>query len=120
VNHPEGALDLLAADGRRLRWTVVGISLFESESEMARMEALKFLEVNSAKEDLEAFQIVASRDPFEAEPAPRYFDIPGADRELEDKPRARIFPLRFLAEHALGMHAGQTITGPRSPILGIP
>jgi hypothetical protein len=94
--------------------------LLESESEMARMEALKFLEVNSAKEDLEAFQLVASRDPFEAEPAPRYFDIPGADRELEDKPRARIFPLRFLAEHALGMHAGQTITGPRSPILGIP
>jgi hypothetical protein len=32
LNHPEGALDLLAADGRRLRWTVVGISLFDAAS----------------------------------------------------------------------------------------
>jgi hypothetical protein len=85
--------------------------LLESESEMARMEALKFLEVNPAKEDLEAFQVVATQDPFETEPAPRYFDMPGADLSLEDKPRARIFPLRFQAEHALGMHAGKLPRG---------
>ena len=79
---------------------------------MARMEALKFLEVNPAKEDLEAFQIVASRDPFEAQPTFRYFEMPGADRELEDKPRARIFPLRFLAEQALAKHADRAAAGP--------
>ncbi len=79
---------------------------------MARMEALKFLEVNPAKEDLEAFQIVASRDPFEAQPTFRYFEMPGADRELEDKPRARIFPLRFLAEQALAKHADPAAAGP--------
>ena len=56
--------------------------------------------------------MVASRDPFEAEPTSRYFEMPGADRELEDKPRARIFPLRFLAEHALGMHADRAAAGP--------
>jgi hypothetical protein len=47
--------------------------LLESESEMARLQALKLLEVNPTTEDLEAFQVVASRDPFEAEPTFQYF-----------------------------------------------
>jgi hypothetical protein len=86
--------------------------LLESESEMARMEALKFLQVNPAREDLEAFRIVATRDPFETEPTFRYFEMPGADRELEAKPRARIFPFRFLAEQALAKYTNRAGAGP--------
>jgi hypothetical protein len=74
-----------------------------SASVPARCTALDVLMRNPQGEDIAAVRWVAEHDSFKTPAMSGYFNMPGSDRNLRDKPDSQreVYMLRFLAAHEL-------------------
>lgn len=89
--------------------------LTNSPNLTARFSAMSFLSWRPQQCDRAALDWVAKHDPFKSRPSPRYFMMPDADRSLENRYDAMIFPLRILAEQSLRVLDARTNPPPTGP-----
>lgn len=89
--------------------------LTNSPNLTARFSAMSFLSWRPQQCDRAALDWVAKHDPFKSRPSPRYFMMPDADRSLENRYDAMIFPLRSLAEQSLRVLDARTNPPPTGP-----